>query len=319
MVKHRFKAKNFLVRPGDKLSLADIRTGPGDELTSEDQALSAMAEDLKYLQVSQEKLYAEDRQSLVIIFQGMDAAGKDGCIRHVFSGINPQGCVAHSFRAPNDEELQHHYLWRPMRFLPARGKIAIFNRSYYEEVLVVRVHPEFLARQRLPDIESTDELWPMRFKEIKSFEKMLTSHGTHVIKFMLHVSQEVQIKRLVERLENRKKHWKVNLRDFDERQLWPEYQTAFEEMMSATSSDAAPWYVIPADEKWYARAVVADLVAQHLEGMRVAYPTVPNELSDKYAALATQFAESAGMATPSSAAGEERKLSKRDKKRKKSK
>lgn len=185
---HRFKSKDFLVQPGRKLSLAEISTTPGNELDSEEHAESVMADDLQFLQDAQEKLYAENRQSLIIIFQGMDAAGKDGSIRHVFSGINPQGCVVHSFKAPNGEELQHHYLWRPMRFLPPRGKIAIFNRSYYEEVLVVRVHPEFLTKQRLPDIKSTDELWPLRFKEIKTFEKMLTSHETQVIKFFLNVS-----------------------------------------------------------------------------------------------------------------------------------
>lgn len=289
MTKHRFKSRDFRVQAGQALSLAKISTGPGKELESEEQALTAMADDLAYLQKSQEKLYAEDRQSLIIIFQGMDAAGKDGCIRHVFSGINPQGCVVHSFKAPSEEELEHHYLWRPMRYLPARGKMAIFNRSYYEEVLVVRVHPSFLDRQRLPDVKSIDHLWPLRFKEIKTFEKMLTSHGTQVIKFFLHVSPEEQLKRLAARLKDPDKHWKVNLRDLEERKHWHQYQTAFEEMMAATSTDSAPWYVIPSDAKWYARAVVADLVAQRLETMQVDYPQVPEEQSAKYLALADEL------------------------------
>ena len=321
MTDHRFKPKSFLVQPNQRLSLKNVSTGPGQELNSEEHAKEVMADDLQFLQDSQEKLYAEDRQSLIIIFQGMDAAGKDSCIRHVFSGINPQGCVVHSFKAPNDEELQHHYLWRPMRFLPARGKIAIFNRSYYEEVLVVRVHPQFLSRQRLPDIKSTTDLWPLRFKEIKSFEKLLTSHGTHVIKFFLHVSPEVQLKRLIDRLENRDKHWKVNLQDFEERQLWQQYQRSFEEMLPATSSEAAPWYIIPADEKWYARAVVADLVAQRLESMGVDFPTVSPEKSQQYAALALELAESPGhvQAAPDDriVSDKSEKRQKGDKKRKK--
>ncbi len=291
MSKHRFKSKDFLVHSDSKLSLDKLGTKHGNELPSEDTAVAAMGDDLKFLQKAQDKLYAEDRKSLIIIFQGMDAAGKDGCIRHVFSGINPQGCVVHSFKAPNEEELEHHFLWRPMRFLPPKGKIAIFNRSYYEEVLVVRVHPEYLAKQRLPELKSKDKIWQHRFKEIRTFEEMLTSHDTHIIKFFLHVSPEEQLNRLVTRLNEPEKHWKVNLGDFEERKHWDEYQKAFEEMMSATSTDEAPWYVIPADDKWYARAVVADLVAQHLEKMRVDYPKVPEEDSARFFQLAKDLSE----------------------------
>ncbi len=199
-----------------------------------------------------------------------------------------------------------------MRFLPAKGKIAIFNRSYYEEVLVVRVHPAFLNSQRLPQLKSIEQLWPVRFEEIKTFERMLTDHGTRVVKFFLHVSPSEQLKRLRARLEEPEKHWKVNLGDFDERGHWLEYQQAFEEMLSATSTKHAPWYIVPADEKWYARAVVADIVAQQLESMKVDYPKVPAEQSVKYLALASQLrTESAKETQTSSESGNKKKSKKK--------
>jgi PPK2 family polyphosphate:nucleotide phosphotransferase len=207
----------------------------------------------------------------------MDAAGKDGTIRHVMGGINPQGCVVSSFKAPNSEELQHHFLMRPMRCLPKRGMIGIFNRSYYEEVLVVRVHPEFLKPQVLPTLRRGESLWEHRFAEIRQFEEMLTRHGTTVIKIFLHVSQKEQRKRLLERLKDSTKHWKFNAGDLKERALWDKYEEAIDAMLPATSTKAAPWYVVPADDKWYTRAVVADIITQHLQKMDLKFPEVPAE------------------------------------------
>jgi PPK2 family polyphosphate:nucleotide phosphotransferase len=289
MATHRFDKKDFFAVPNSKINLSKVSSKPKNGNAEKERTKEFMGEDLSYLREQQEKLFAENKQSLVIILQGMDAAGKDGCIDHVFSGINPQGCTVTSFKAPNSEELEHHFLWRPMRFLPPRGKIAIFNRSYYEEVLVVRVHPKFLDAQRVPKLKSIDDLWPQRFEEIRQFEKMLTSHGTKLIKFFLHVSQDEQIKRLYARLEDPTKHWKVNLGDFDERKRWPQYEQAFEEMLAATSTEATPWYIVPADAKWYARAVVADLIAQHLDELDVKYPTVPHDTSEQYQRMAVDL------------------------------
>lgn len=289
MPNRHFKKKLFFVEPKSTVKLNKISTQPHASMSSKEVAQASIAEDSEMLKSQQERLYAESKQSLVIILQGMDAAGKDGCIEHVFSGVNPQGCSVTSFKAPNAEELEHHYLWRPMRYLPPRGKIAIFNRSYYEEVIVVRVHPEFLNSQRVPKYKSLDQLWKRRFEEIREFEQMLHSHGTQVVKFFLHVSPEEQLKRLLARLDDPNKHWKFNAGDLEERKKWSEYQTAFEELLPATSTPESPWYVIPADSKWYARAVVADLIAQHLEAMKVDYPKVPLEVSEKYTKLAEQL------------------------------
>lgn len=289
MANHRFDKKDFFAAPGSKINLSKVGTKPKDGDALKDQIKGFMAEDLVYLREQQEKLFAESKKSLIIIFQGMDAAGKDGCVDHVFSGINPQGCDVTSFKAPNSEELEHHFLWRPMRFLPPRGKIAIFNRSYYEEVLVVRVHPKFLDAQRIPKLKSVDDLWPQRYEEIVQFEKMLNGHQTKVIKFYLHLSQDEQIERLYARLDDPEKHWKVNLGDFEERKCWPQYQKAFEDMLSATSTPSSPWYIVPADTKWYARAVVADLIAQHIDELDVKYPEVSEETSKAYQQKAAEL------------------------------
>ncbi len=289
MGKHRFKRKHFLVESDSTVDLAKISTAAGKELDGKSNTQEAIQADVEYLKEQQEKLYAQDQQSLIIIFQGMDAAGKDSCIEKVFSGINPQGCNVTSFKAPNAEELEHHFLWRPMRFLPVRGKIAIYNRSYYEETIVVRVHPDFLKPQRLPALKSADQIWKHRFREISNFESMLVDQGTQVIKFYLHVSPEVQLQRLVDRLESPDKHWKVNLGDFEERKLWSEYRKAYEDMLPATSKPGAPWYIVPSDDKWYARAVVADLLAQQIESMDVSYPKIAPETSSQYTKLAVEY------------------------------
>jgi PPK2 family polyphosphate:nucleotide phosphotransferase len=287
--KHRFNHRNFRVVEGEKVKLKKIATTPGKELDKKDDAQAALADDIAALQAAQEKLFAAGQHSILIILQGMDASGKDGAVSHVMSGVNPQGCRVYSFKAPSPEELQHHFLWRPMRFLPERGMISIFNRSYYEEVLVVRVHPEFLTPQKLPKYKKLEDLWEQRYQEINNFETMMTRHGTSVLKFFLHVSKEEQKYRLLERFKDPEKQWKVNERDLQERALWKDYQEAFEDMLAATSCKNAPWYIIPADDKWYARAAIADIIAAHLESLNLDYPAVSEEQKKKYAELAMEL------------------------------
>jgi PPK2 family polyphosphate:nucleotide phosphotransferase len=287
--KHRFDHKKFRVTEGDKVRLSKISTAAGKELDGKKEGAKALVDDLTTLRQCQDTLFAEGRRSLLIILQGMDAAGKDGTIQHVMSGVNPQGCRIHGFRAPNTEELQHHFLWRPMRFLPERGMITIFNRSYYEEVLVVRVHPEFLEPQKLPPYKKLSNLWSQRFDEIRNFEEALVNQGTQVIKFYLHISQDEQKKRLLERLNTPEKQWKFNARDLDERKLWKEYEKAFEDMMERTSTKQAPWYIIPADDKWYSRAAIADIITHQLSTMELKYPEVTPEQQKHYEELAAQL------------------------------
>lgn len=285
MAEHRFEPKKFRVKENEPLNLGKLSTKAGDELLKKEDGVEALRADNSSLQEAQNKLFAANRQSLLVILQGMDAAGKDGTVRHVMNGVNPQGCRIHSFRAPNTEELQHHFLWRPMRFLPAKGMIAIFNRSYYEEVMVVRVHPEFLTPQNLPPYKKLEDVWKRRYEEIRAFEETLVHSGTSVLKFYLHISRETQKERLMERLTQPDKRWKFNERDLDERKLWKQYQEAAEEALPATSTKATPWFVIPADDKWYARAAVADIIAGHLESLDLQYPTVSAEDETKFAAL----------------------------------
>jgi PPK2 family polyphosphate:nucleotide phosphotransferase len=282
--KHRFDHKKFRVTEGTKPKLSKISTAAGKELSKEG-GQKAMASDLQVLQAAQDRLFAEGRRSLLVILQGADACGKDGTVRHVMSGVNPQGCRVHSFRAPNAEELQHHFLWRPMRYLPEKGMIAIFNRSYYEEVLVVRVHPEFLTPQKLPSVKKLSHLWEQRFEEIRQFEKVIMNQGTSILKFFMHVSKDEQKARLLERLKTPEKRWKFNERDLEERKLWDKYDGAYEAMLAATSSKEAPWYIIPADDKWYARAAVADIVASKLTNMDLEYPKVDGEREKLFAKL----------------------------------
>jgi PPK2 family polyphosphate:nucleotide phosphotransferase len=283
MKKHRFDPKKFRVKEGETLKLSKIATKAGDELEGKSEGFEALFKDLEQLQEAQDKLFASGQRSLLVILQGMDTSGKDGIIRHVFRGMNPQGCRVIGFKAPNSEELGHHFLWRSMRFLPPKGLVSIFNRSYYEEVLVVRVHPKFLDSQNLMPYKKLSDLWKRRYEEIRMFEKTLVESGTSVLKFYLHVSRDEQRKRLLERLETPDKHWKFNAGDLAERKLWKEYEQAFEEALPATSTKQAPWYVIPADDKWYARATVADLIAAHLESLDLEYPKVDAQELAKYA------------------------------------
>jgi len=237
---------------------------------SKEEAGQLLREGVVHLSEYQDKLYAQDSCSLLIIFQAMDAAGKDGTIKHVMSGINPQGCSVHAFKGPSTEELDHDYLWRAHVRLPERGKIGIFNRSYYEEALVVRVHPEFLAAQRLP--KTGKDIWQRRFREINDFERTLTDNGTRVLKFYLNVSKEEQKRRFLERIEEPEKNWKFSARDVEERAYWKQYRQAYEDVFSNTSTEWAPWYIIPSDNKWFTRVAVASIVYHTLREMNPTYP-----------------------------------------------
>ncbi len=245
--------------------------------------------DVQMLAALQERLYAEDQRALLLIFQAMDAAGKDGVIKHVMSGVNPQGCQVHSFKAPSSEEFDHDYLWRSMKALPNRGNIGIFNRSYYEEVLIVRVHPEFLNQQRLPRELITDRIWKERYKDIRNFEQYLANNGVVLLKFFLHVSKKEQKNRFLERLDNPDKHWKFSATDLQERRFWDPYMDAYEEMIRHTATETVPWYVVPADNKWFTRMVVAAAVIETLAELNPKFPEVPRarlkELAAARAAL----------------------------------
>jgi PPK2 family polyphosphate:nucleotide phosphotransferase len=241
------------------------------------EAKAILAEDVKRLSELQERLYAHDQWSVLLVFQAMDAAGKDGVIKHVMSGINPQGCEVHSFKAPSSEELDHDFLWRIGMRLPSRGRIGIFNRSHYEEVLVVRVHQELLAKQKLPKKLVTKDIWQERFSDIRAFERHLARNGTKVVKFFLHVSKEQQRKRLLDRLEEPGKRWKFELGDIAERKLWDKYMAAYEDMIRETSRAEAPWYVVPADNKPFARLVVSAALIETLESLDLHYPKVEGE------------------------------------------
>ena len=264
----------YTVKPGSSVSLSRFSTEAGPEFAKKSEARKALKEDVSRLAEAQRILWANEEYSVLIIFQAMDAAGKDGTIRHVMSGVNPQGCSVHSFKAPTEQELRHHFLWRPTQHLPGRGRIGIFNRSYYEEVLVVRVHPEFLKAQRLPQLDKDEDLWQLRFETINDYEKGLHRNGTQIIKFFLHLSKDEQKERFLERIDDSAKNWKFTNADLRERGYWDQYQLAYEQMLSHTSTSWAPWYVVPADQKWFARALVADIVAERIESLKLKPPTV---------------------------------------------
>jgi len=275
----RAMAKPFRITDGSRFRLDHIDPGETMGFGSEDKprAKKALATGVEALAELQDRLYAQDRWAVLLVFQAMDAAGKDGTIKHVMSGINPQGCEVFSFKAPSDEELDHDYLWRSMKSLPQRGRIGIFNRSYYEEVLVVRLHDELLARQRLPPELVTKDIWKKRYKDIRNFEKYLTRNGIVIRKFFLHVSKKEQKKRFLERLEDPEKNWKFSVSDIKERAFWSDYMTAYEDAIRQTASKDAPWYVVPADNKWFTRVVVAAAVVDTLGSLGLSYPKVDKE------------------------------------------
>ncbi len=277
--KARKLARPFRVTDGEKFRLKDFSPGETLGFADEDKlrAKSALATGIQTLAAFQDKLYAQDKWGVLLIFQAMDAAGKDGAIKHVMSGVNPQGCDVHSFKAPSPEDLDHDYLWRSSKCLPNRGHIGIFNRSYYEETLVVRVHPEFLEKQKLPAHLITKDIWKTRFRDIRAFERYLTNNGIVVVKFFLHVSKKEQKRRFLERLETPEKNWKFSAADLAEREHWDEYQQAYEDMIQNTATKHAPWYVVPADNKWFTRCVVAAAVIETLANLNLEYPKVSPE------------------------------------------
>ncbi len=284
------------VSPGSKAGLSSRNTrwtGAGEFGEASDGVLKKHAVDYldgcrEELADLQDRLFADDRYSVLIIFQALDAAGKDGTIKHVMSGVNPAGCQVFSFKAPSAEELDHDFLWRYAKALPERGRIGIFNRSYYEEVLVVRVHPEFLEKQRLPRKDFNRDFWRERFDTINGFESHLTRSGTAVIKFFLHVSKAEQRRRLLDRLQEPEKYWKFSYNDLEERRLWKHYIAAFEDALTHTSTQEAPWYVIPADHKWVMRALVSHVIVHRLQALDLRYPK-PD--AAKKAAIAKALAE----------------------------
>jgi PPK2 family polyphosphate:nucleotide phosphotransferase len=271
-MKLREFAKPFQVADGSHFRLKDFNPADTLGLKSKEHAKEALERGIARLAKLQEKLYAQDRWAILLILQAMDAAGKDSTIKHVMSGVNPQGCRVNSFKAPTDEELQHDFLWRTSSSLPGRGQIGIFNRSYYEEVLVVRVHPELLAREKIPVQLVSENIWQKRFEDIKAFERYLAGNGIVVLKFFLHLSKKEQKRRFLERLEGPEKNWKFSMSDAQERQHWEKYMRAYEDMIRNTSTKHAPWYVVPADHKWFARLVVAEATIGAMQSLDLTFP-----------------------------------------------
>jgi len=267
-------AEPFCVTKGEKFRLKDWDPADTTGVKSKQHAQNILDAREGLLNHLQEKLYAQDRWAVLVVLQGLDAAGKDGVIKHVMSGVNPQGCSVFSFKSPSTEELDHDYLWRAHKCAPERGRIGIFNRSYYEEVLIVRVHPALLRAEKLPDEMITKHIWDQRYEDINAFEQYLTRNGVVIRKFFLHISKEEQKRRFLERLEDPKKNWKFSMADVNERGFWKDYQEAYEEMIQNTARKHAPWFVVPADNKWFTRLIVASAIIQTLDGLHLSFPAV---------------------------------------------
>jgi PPK2 family polyphosphate:nucleotide phosphotransferase len=271
----------LIVKPGKNISLKKIATEYKGEAINKEDSKNLLSESIANLASIQDTLYAHNRYRVLIVLQAMDAAGKDSTIKHILSGLNPTGVKVHSFKAPTSQELDHDYLWRHVLALPARGEIAIHNRSHYENVLVTRVHPEYILKENLPDINRVEDItpafWEKRFKQINRFEKNLYQNGMIILKFFLHVSKKEQKKRFMERIDDPTKNWKFAIGDLQERDRWNDYQKAYEEAISATSHEQAPWFIIPADDKWYARFAIASLIHQQFQKLSIAYPTVSDK------------------------------------------
>lgn len=281
-----FPKNRWRVGYDGKVDLADFSTEPPKGAPSKEECEEKLAKKIARMRELQDELYASDNHAVLLIFQAMDAAGKDGTVRAVMSGVNPAGCQVYSFKQPSSEELDHDFLWRATKALPERGRIGIFNRSYYEETLVVRVHPEYLQDERLPHIpKDLDELWEERFESIRGFEKHLQRSGTVVIKFWLNVGKDEQKKRFLERIDADEKNWKFSSGDIKERARWKDYMKAFQEALSETSRPWAPWYAVPADDKAYMRLVVADIIVDTLEAMKLSYPELSQAERDELAAM----------------------------------
>ena len=283
----------FRITDGKGFQLKDFDPGDTRGLKlDKSEAAELLSQGTEWLAEEQDMLYAQNRWSLLLVFQAMDAAGKDGAIKHVMSGINPQGCQVSSFKQPSPEELNHDFLWRCVKCLPERGRIGIFNRSYYEEVLVVRVHPELLEKQKLPPSSAGKRIWDERLADIADFEDYLSRQGTVILKFFLHLSRKEQKKRFLERLDKPEKNWKFSPADVQERAFWDDYMRAFEEAIRATAARHAPWYVVPADNKWFTRLVVAAAIVEAVENLKLSYPEIDavkkKELVAARAALASE-------------------------------
>lgn len=298
--------KKLHVKPGKKVSLKDFHTQYTGKVLNRKDSENMLETGRKHLAEIQDKLYAHNQYSVLIIFQAMDAAGKDGAVKHIMSGFNPLGVKVYSFKAPNSHELDHDYFWRHSLALPARGEIAIHNRSHYENVLVTKVHPEYILNENIPGISSLnkidDKFWQSRYKQIRRYEKNLTDNGMIILKFFLHVSKKEQKKRFLERIEDTSKNWKFSLADLKERAFWDEYQQAYGEALSATSTDYAPWFVIPADDKWYARLAIASVIYRQFEKLELSYPIVSEtqraELQKAKLHLTSENGEMAGKQKP---------------------
>lgn len=275
----------YRVKSGEKINLDEIDTEYGfltqlqefKKSTVKERLEERLAQNIKDLSEMQDLFYASDTYSLLLVFQGMDAAGKDGIIKHVMSGVNPQGCQVYSFKQPSAEELDHDFMWRCSLRLPERGRIGIFNRSHYEEVLVVKVHPKILLNEKLPNFKLDDTLWQQRYESIRTYEHHLVRNGTIILKFYLHLSKKEQKKRFLDRLDNPEKYWKFSTSDLAERAYWKDYQKAFEDALRETSTDYAPWYIVPADHKWFARALVADIIVSTIRSLDLKYPVISDE------------------------------------------
>lgn len=277
----------FIVPSGKSIHLADYDATYTGEFKNKSAAKEKLKDDIDQLAALQDVFYAQDNYALLIILQAPDAAGKDGAIKHVMSGVNPQGCQVFSFKKPSSEELDHDFLWRCMTRLPERGRFGIFNRSYYEEVLVVRVHPGILAGQKLPPVCKGPDVWQHRFEDINNFEKYLTRNGIVILKFFLHLSKEEQKERFLARLDEPDKNWKFSTADAKERGYWDEYQAAYEDCFTHTSTDWAPWHIIPADHKWFTRAAIANIIVEKLQTLNLAYPVVDEAQQQELAAART--------------------------------
>jgi PPK2 family polyphosphate:nucleotide phosphotransferase len=272
----KFNTEKFKILPTQSLSLKDFDPEMHDGFNNEKEAKAQLKKDIKSMKKLQYKLYAENKKSLLIVFQAMDAAGKDGTIKHIFSGVNPQGCRVHSFKQPSNNELEHDYLWRHYNKLPERGMIGIFNRSHYENVLITKVHPEFILNENLPDIKKVsdidDRFWEKRYEQINGFEKTISENGTTILKFFLNVSKEEQKNRFLARIENEDKNWKFSSADIKERGFWNDYQKAYEMAIMNTSTDFAPWHIVPANNKWFTRVAIGRIIVDTLERMNCKIP-----------------------------------------------
>jgi PPK2 family polyphosphate:nucleotide phosphotransferase len=288
----KISSKDFRVREGHEVNLRKWRTNVKPVYKSKEHYQKLLGEHVAQLSAQQELLYASNRYAVLLIFQAMDAAGKDGAIKHVMSGVNPQGCQVFSFKHPSPAELQHDFLWRTTRDLPERGRIGIFNRSYYEEVLIVRVHPEILRSEGIPDAPHADkEVWHSRYRSIVDMERHLYGNGTRIIKYFLYLSKEEQRKRFLQRIDVPEKNWKFGLADIEERKFWKQYMKAYEECLSATSTRDAPWYVVPADDKENARLIVSQILLDTLEGLKMTYPKAGAERQHELLSIRKQLAK----------------------------